>query len=134
MSTSGPDDSAGQPASDHGPGVERILRNSTLSLAAQIGNAVAQVIVVLLVARQLGSTALGELYPLLDLVTFVQLVSEAGTGTVLTRRLVQVPKGRERTIAEARSIFAIIMVLSIAGFGAIGLLWWALQADVGALV
>jgi O-antigen/teichoic acid export membrane protein len=132
MSSSG-DDSAGWPG-ERSAGVQRILRNSTLSLAAQIGNAFAQVIVVLLVARRLGSTALGELYPLLDLVTFVQLVSEAGTGTVLTRRLVQMPKERERIIAEARSIFAIIMVLSIAGFGAIGLVWWALQADVGALL
>ena len=90
------DDAPAGPAPGH-PG--RILRNSAWNMAAQGLYGIFHLAVVFTLARALGKELLGRYYTLYALVLIVQLVAEAGVGTLLTRRIVQAPGPWRRTAA-----------------------------------
>jgi O-antigen/teichoic acid export membrane protein len=92
------------------------VRNSALNLAAQGAYAVVSLLAIRLLAQGLGPAGFGEYYTAFALVLVVQLVAEAGVGTVLTRRLAQAPARWRETAAEARSLFLVIALLSAAAF------------------
>ncbi len=113
--------------------VGRILRNSTFNLLAQGLYAASQVVVVFLLARSLSKAELGEFYTLFALILVVQLIVEAGVGTVLTHRIAQEPAKWEATTAEAAGLFAIIVPASAAVFLGLGSVWAWFKGDPAAL-
>lgn len=108
------------PAADpHADAGRRIVRNSTLNLAGQGLNAAFMIVIVLLLARE-GRVTMGQFYKWSAFITIVQLVAEAGAGTVLTRRLVQAPGDWAQTVGEAGGLFAGVTVLSGLVFVGVG--------------
>jgi PST family polysaccharide transporter len=112
-----------------GGSVHRILRNSTFNFAAQALNAAFYIVIVLVLARSLGVNGLGNYYKIFAWVTAVQLVVEAGTSTVLTRRLIQAPASCHETATEAAGLFVGIAATSFGAFATFGAVWMWVQAD-----
>jgi O-antigen/teichoic acid export membrane protein len=103
--------------------VRRILRNSTLNLAVQVLQAALNLAVFFVLARRVGQDGLGTYYFWVTLVMLVQLVLEAGLGTLLTCRLAHAAAGWKETAAEAAGLFALVALgslLACTGLGAAG--------------
>ena len=101
-------------------GNRRALRNSLFNLVTQGGYATCNVLVVFLLVRGLSQSAFGAYYAAFSLILAVQLVIEAGFGTVLTCRIAQAPEQEGEIVQEASGLFAIITVLSMAMFLVLG--------------
>jgi PST family polysaccharide transporter len=112
-----------------GGSVHRILRNSTFNFAAQGLNAAFNVVIVLVLARSLGVDGSGNYYKIFAWVTAVQLVVEAGTSTVLTRRLIQAPASWHETATDAAGLFVGIAGTSLGLFVAYGAISMWLRSD-----
>lgn len=101
----------------------RLICNSALSLAALVWNAAFNLVVVFYLAHSLNRAAVGEFYVFVTFVAVFQLVGEAGTGTVLTYRLVRGQQVWEATVAEGARLFALIALWSAALLLSLGGLW-----------
>lgn len=97
-----------------------ILRNGAANLAVQVFQVTANLFVFLILARCLGKVLLGEYYTLWALIMVLQLLLEAGLGTVLTRRIAQEPGRWREIVAEAEGFFVVIVGLTVAVFLALG--------------
>ena len=106
-----------------------ILRNSTLNLVAQGFQSVFNLVVFLVLARTLGKELLGQYYLLFALIMVLQVLLEAGVGTVVTRRLVQAQAVRKETVAEAVGLLSLLVPLSLAVFLALGVVWSWVRGD-----
>src|SRR5262249_48319304 len=109
-----------------GPGhgaVHRMVRNSTFNLAAQGLYAVFYLVVVCILARILGKDLLGEYFFQFALILVVQLVVEAGVGTVLTCRIAQAPAGWKTIAQEGAGLFVVISMVSVLAFVILGAVW-----------
>jgi O-antigen/teichoic acid export membrane protein len=124
-------------ASVHNPDtsspLQRILRNSTLTLGVQILQVVSNLVVFLGLARILGKEMLGQYYLLFALVLLLQLLLEGGVSTVLTRRMAQAPQHWKETASEAAGIFVLIIAASLSLFLALGTAWAWWHADSSVL-
>jgi O-antigen/teichoic acid export membrane protein len=106
-----------------------VLRNGALNLAGQGIYAVFYLVAVSTLARGLGREAFGTYYMLFALVLVVQLLCEAGLGTVLTRRLARTPDLRRQTMAEAAGLFAVSALASVGSFAVLGAAWCCVQGE-----
>jgi O-antigen/teichoic acid export membrane protein len=115
------------PASGRGPApVHRVVRNSLFNLAVQAVYALLYLAAIAALARGLGKEAFGTYYVLFALVLTVQLVCEAGLGTVLTRRLARSPERWRETAGEAAGLFAAAAAASVVVLATLGAAWsWA---------
>lgn len=96
----------------------RVVRNSTMNLAAVLAGNLATVVVLV---KRLEPGPLGQYYVVFSVIWIVQLLMEAGISTILTHRLVQQVQGRKETLAEAAGLlFAVCAasLLVLAGLGA----------------
>src|SRR5688572_20853976 len=103
--------------------VHRILRNSAFNLATQGLYGVFHLAVVFALARALGKGLLGSYYTIYAVVLVVQLVVEAGVGTLLTRRIARTPAAWREVAAEGAGLFtaiAIISAVAVLGVGVAG--------------
>ncbi len=107
----------------------RTLRNGLFNLMAQGLYAAIYVVVVCTLARGLGKEVLGEYYTLFALILVIQLVVEAGVGTVLTCRIARSPEVWRQTVAEAAGLFVVIVLVSAAVFLGMGGVWVWLRGD-----
>jgi O-antigen/teichoic acid export membrane protein len=110
------------PAAPGGGHAHRIVRNSTFSLLSLAISAALSVAVVIVLARGLGTYALGQYYTLFALMMIVQLLTEGGIATVLTARIVQARAAWKEAVAEAMGLLVLVAVVSAAallGFGAV---------------
>src|SRR5207253_2705666 len=82
--------------------------------------------VVRILAQDLGPQGFGQYYTMFALILVVQLIVEAGVGTVLTRRLVQARETWRATAADGQALFLIITLASAAAFLVLGggWTWW----------
>lgn len=108
---------------------QRILRNGFINLGGQVLYAALQLIVVFLLARDLGKAGLGHYYTLVTLVLVVQLVVESGTATVLTLRIVQSSEQFRQRVAEASGVFVLISIASTLLILVLGGAWHLARAD-----
>jgi O-antigen/teichoic acid export membrane protein len=105
---------------------DRLVRNSAFNLTGQGLYAVFHLVGIIALARVLGVTVFGEYYIVFSLTLVVQLLGEAGLGTILTRRLVRDPAEHRRIVAEAETLFVVVCVMSaliLASIG-VGFGWW----------
>jgi len=109
--------------------VHRIVRNSTWNLVVQGLYAVLNLAAIMVLARGMGQSALGEYYTLFALVITVQLVVELGLSTVLTRRIAQAPGRWREIVAEATGLVALVALLSASVFVAVGGAWAWLRGE-----
>jgi stage V sporulation protein B len=100
--------------------VQRIVRNSTMNLVAQGLFAVFHLAVILILTRLLSKDELGEYFTLFAWIVVIQLLVEAGTTTVLTRRIAQHPERLHETIAEVTGLCLFIALGSVAVFVILG--------------
>src|ERR671912_1106257 len=68
-----------------------VVRNSALNLTGQGLYALLQLCSIVVLARALGTAAFGRYYTIFAIILIVQLISEGGLTTILTRRLVRAP-------------------------------------------
>jgi O-antigen/teichoic acid export membrane protein len=115
-------------------GGTRILRNSTFNLLAQALYALIYLAAIFVLARSLGKEGLGQFYTLFALLLVVQIIAEAGVGTMLTCRISQAPAAWRGTAAQAGGLFAAIALASGLFFLAIGGAVAWLRSDVSALL
>ncbi len=114
---------------------QRILRNSTFNVAAQVLSSLLQVLVVCLLARGIGKEGFGEYSTLFAIILVVQMLLEQGTSTILTCRIAQSPARWKESVAEAAGLFTIIGVSSALAVVVLGvaLAWfWSDSSIVGA--
>jgi O-antigen/teichoic acid export membrane protein len=116
------------PAEAHGP-LRRLIRNSTLNLLAFGFGGVCTVVVVFTLARGLGKEGLGQYYTIYALVVLVQLITEAGVATILTRRLARAPAAWKETVGEAAGLLVLAILASTVCLLALGYVWVAWQKD-----
>jgi O-antigen/teichoic acid export membrane protein len=77
---------------------------------------------VFVLARVLGRDGLGTYYLFFALILVVQLITEVGTNTVLTCRIVRRPAFWRDAVAEAAGLYSIVAAASVGvflGFGAL---------------
>jgi O-antigen/teichoic acid export membrane protein len=115
------------------PSVRRVVRNGAFTLAAQVLQAASNLVAFFVVARGLGKEALGEFATLFALVMVVQVALEAGTATLLTRRVAQDRAAWRATVAEAAGLFGLIALASLAVFLGVGGAWALLAGDAALL-
>jgi O-antigen/teichoic acid export membrane protein len=109
------------------------VRNSAANLAAQVVNALCNLIVVFVLARVLGKDLLGRYFTVFAVFLAVQMVFESGITTMLTCRIVQSPDSWRRTVAEATGLLALILVASIMALVVIGVAWSKWRDDAAML-
>lgn len=109
--------------------VSRILRNSTINLAALGISAVFNLVAVFTLARRLGKDVLGQYYLVFALVAAVQLVLEAGLSTVVTLRIAQAPDKWRKIVSETLGLMVLVSLASAAVVLGIGLGWAGVQSD-----
>ncbi len=108
-------------------GAHRLVRNGALNLAAQAIYAVFYLAAIASMARGLGKAAFGVYYTQFALLLVVQLVCEAGLGTVLTRRIARARQAWQSIAAEAAGLFSLSALASVAAFATIGFIWCRLS-------
>jgi O-antigen/teichoic acid export membrane protein len=109
------------PGSSH-----RILRNSTLNLAALGLQSLFNLLMFVALARSLSKDLLGEYFTLFAFIMVVQVVLEAGLTTLLTYRIAQDPEHWQEPAAEATGLCLLISLASLGFFAALGAVWgWA---------
>jgi len=125
---------AGARSAEPGISTDRILRNGTFNLAAQGVYALVYVAVIIALARGLSQVAFGTYFAIFALILVVQMLLEAGIGTVLTWRIAQAPEHCQETVAEAGSLFAGIGVASATVFLSLGAIWAWWRNDPALLI
>lgn len=121
------------PEHDGHPGVHhsrRVVRNGWLNLGGHMLFALLQLVVVFVLARQLGMAGLGDYYTLITMMLIVQLIFESGMGTVLTMRIAQSPEQARQRIAEASGVFTMISIISALGILLLGGGWLFLRNEI----
>jgi O-antigen/teichoic acid export membrane protein len=109
--------------------VNRVLGNSSFNLAVQALQAAIYLVVFVILARGLSQEEFGRYYFFFGLTLVVQLVVEAGVGTVLTYRIVKEPAHWRRTVAEAAGLYVVILITTAAVFAGLGLAYGRLGDD-----
>jgi O-antigen/teichoic acid export membrane protein len=112
----------------------RIARGSVFNVAGQGCYAVFHLAVIFTLARALGPDGFGRYFSLFALILVVQLVVEAGTGTVLTRRLVRAGDRWGEPAAEGAGLYALIALGSAAAMLVLGVVWGQWAGDPSAWV
>jgi O-antigen/teichoic acid export membrane protein len=125
-------DSATASPPGSGVGLRRIVRNSTLGLVSFGLNAAFNLVVVFILARRLGRAGLGRYYTVFVVMTFVQLITEAGLSTILTQRIALAPGSWRRTVGEAAGLLALASSVAVATLLAVGAAWAAWGGEPGA--
>jgi O-antigen/teichoic acid export membrane protein len=126
---------AASPAQDrHHGALRRILHNSALNLLGFGVCGVCTLVVVFILARGLGKEGLGRYYTVYALLVLVQLVTEAGIATILTRRIARAPAAWKETVAEASGLLVLAIVVAAGCLLGIGLAWSHWRNDPEALV
>lgn len=98
----------------------RIGRNSGIALASYALGAVFGLIALGILARGLGPIGLGRYYTVVVATMVVQLVAEAGIGTLLTHRLARGTSGYRTLLAEANGLLVLVVLASVTALFVLG--------------
>jgi O-antigen/teichoic acid export membrane protein len=107
--------------------IRRIARNGSLALLAAVIQTLMTIFVLGILARALEKSELGLYFTVLVVAVVLQLLFEAGIGSIITLRISQAPERWREIAAEATGILLLVLVGSIvlpllAGFG---WSWWS---------
>jgi O-antigen/teichoic acid export membrane protein len=121
-----------RPAGHAGP--QRVLYNGALNFLSQAASSLLNAGVVIVLARRLGADGFGEFCTFFAVTMIVQMLTDAGVGTVLTARVVRARDGWRPVASEGLGLVLVVGLLTAAGLLAAGAAWAGLCGDGSCLL
>jgi stage V sporulation protein B len=101
----------------------RIVRNSGFNVLGTVLIVPFNFVAMFLLARRLGTESLGEFFTIFAICAVIHWIADAGTTTVMTRRVARFPHQLPTIVAEALGMLFMACVISIVLFLAIAVPW-----------
>jgi O-antigen/teichoic acid export membrane protein len=101
----------------------RIVRNSGFNIIGTILIVPFNFVAMFLLARRLGTEALGTFFTIFAICAVIHWIADAGTTTVMTRRIARFPHQLNTIVAEALGVLVIVCVISIVLFMVVAVPW-----------
>lgn len=107
----------------------RIVRNSALNAVGTLLIVPCNFVALFTMARRLGAEAMGLFFTLFAICAVIHWIADAGTTTILTRRVARDPSDLRRCVAEALGVMTIVMAASAALLTLVAWPWLKLTCD-----
>jgi O-antigen/teichoic acid export membrane protein len=101
----------------------RIVRNSGFNVIGTMLIVPFNFVAMFLLARRLGTEALGEFFTIFAICAVIHWIADAGTTTVMTRRVARFPHELATIVAEALGVLIVVCVISIVLFLLVAVPW-----------
>jgi stage V sporulation protein B len=101
----------------------RIVRNSGFNVIGTILIVPFNFVAMFLLARRLGTEALGTFFTIFAICAVIHWIADAGTTTVMTRRVARFPHQLSTIVAEALGVLVVVCVISILLFMLVAVPW-----------
>jgi stage V sporulation protein B len=126
-------ESSGQSSPAHGRAagapLNRIVRNSAFNAAGTLLIVPFNFLALFTLARRLGAQPLGTFFTIFAISAVIHWIADAGTTTVLTRRVARTPERLKEIIPEAIGVLCVVCTISATLFMLVAVPWMSLFTD-----
>lgn len=105
----------------------RIVRNSTFNALGMMLIVPLNFVALFTMARRLGAESMGVYFTIFATCAVIHWIADAGTSTVLTRRVARTPHDLRLILAEAMGVMLVVIASSLLLFTAISIPWTAVS-------
>lgn len=120
---------AGQ--SDHAGWLPRVVRNSTFNAVGMALIVPLNFIALFTMAQRLGAAAMGVYFTLFAISAVIHWIADAGTSTVLTRRVAREPENLRMLVAESMGVMLVVGAISTSLFMLVSVPWmWFVLGEI----
>lgn len=109
--------------------LKKIVRNSGFNMLGTMLIVPFNFVAMFLLARRLGAEPLGSFFTIFAICAVIHWIADAGTTTVMTRRIARFPHELRTIVAEAIGILLIVCAISIVLFLAVAVPWMHFATD-----
>lgn len=109
--------------------LNKIVRNSGFNVPGTILIVPFNFVAMFLLARRLGAEPLGSFFTIFAICAVIHWIADAGTTTVMTRRIARFPHELPTIVAEAIGVLLVVCVISIVLFLAVAVPWMHFATD-----
>lgn len=115
----------------HAGWLPRIVRNSTFNAAGMALIVPLNFIALFTMAQRLGAAAMGVYFTLFAISAVIHWIADAGTSTVLTRRVAREPENLRTLLAESMGVMLVVCGISTSLFLLVSVPWmWVATGEV----
>jgi O-antigen/teichoic acid export membrane protein len=107
----------------------RIVRNSAFNMLGTAVTVPANFLALFIMARRLGAQPVGTFFTIFAISAVIHWIADAGTTTVLTRRVARYPARLKEIVAEAAGILPVVCLVSATLFFLVATPWMAFYTD-----
>ncbi len=107
----------------------KIVRNSAFNLVGTVLIVPFNFIALFTLAKRLGTDGLGTFFTIFAISAVIHWIADAGTTTVLTRRVARAQHELKNTVAEASGILVLVCLASACMFFTVAIPWMAVCQD-----
>jgi stage V sporulation protein B len=107
----------------------RIVRNSAFNAAGTLLIVPFNFLALFTLARRLGAQPIGTFFTIFAISAVIHWIADAGTTTVLTRRVARTPERLKEIIPEALGVLSVVCIVSATLFMLVAMPWMALFTD-----
>ncbi|WP_442485358.1 flippase [Aeoliella sp. SH292] len=117
--------------SEHAGWLPRVVRNSTFNAVGMALIVPLNFIALFTMAQRLGAAAMGVYFTLFAISAVIHWIADAGTSTVLTRRVAREPENLRTLVAESMGVMLVVCTISISLFMLVSIPWmWFTLGEV----
>src|SRR3954470_363015 len=111
------------PAVSHEISLTKIVRNSGFNAIGTMLIVPFNFVAMFLLARRLGTEALGTFFTIFAICAVIHWIADAGTTTVMTRRVARFPHELRTIVAEAIGVLMLVCMISVGLFVVVVVPW-----------
>ena len=114
---------------DDGAPLARIVRNSAFNVLGTALIVPVNFVALFVLARRLGTQPFGTFFTIFAIAAVIHWIADAGTTTVLTRRVSRYPEGLKSIVSEAAGMLLVVCAISATLFFLVATPWMALRNE-----
>ena len=107
----------------------RIVRNSAFNAAGTLLIVPFNFLALFTLARRLGAQPIGTFFTIFAISAVIHWIADAGTTTVLTRRVARTPERLKEIVPESLGVLTVVCLISTTLFALIAMPWMAVFTD-----
>src|SRR4051794_39610812 len=109
--------------------LKKVVRNSSFNAIGTMLIVPFNFIAMFLLARRLGAESLGAFFTIFAICAVIHWIADAGTTTVMTRRVARHPDDLRIIVAEAIGVLLVVCVISVVLFLTVAIPWMHFTTD-----